>query len=303
MKKFLIVFLGLLSNQLFSQSVESMYSLADSLRLSGNLKGAAAEYKKKWNTERNNYLQLACYVSVEAIQGNKDSCFKYLPVLLSMDTSLDLLTDPDLINIKDDKRWNLFEDKVANAVVLKYKKPYKDLEYAKILWRMYALDQAYYTDMEMEEKINGPASPLISELWKKKKSINEQNQTQLLKLIKEKGWPKLSDVNGRAASSAFLIIQHSDIEKQKQFLPTIEELCKVNEANWESYALMYDRIQMEEGKPQKYGSQVTRKKGSDKWELHPLLDETKVDEWRKECGMGPLADYLSNFEINFVPKK
>jgi hypothetical protein len=34
-----------------------------------------------------------------------------------------------------------------------------------------------------------------------------------------------------------------------------------------------------------------------------LLDETKVDEWRKEIGMQPLAEYVSRWEIKFEPKK
>jgi len=64
---------------------------------------------------------------------------------------------------------------------------------------------------------------------------------------------------------------------------------------------MYDRIQTSDNKPQKYGSQVRLNPNTNKYELYPLLDETKVDQWRKEVGLGPLADYVSHWDIKFEP--
>ena len=122
-------------------------------------------------------------------------------------------------------------------------------------------------------------------------------------LVEEKGWPKNTEVGGKAASAAFLIIQHSDAQKQKKYLPMIEQLCKEKEASWQSYALMYDRIQTSDNLPQKYGSQVKYNTTTKKYELLPLLDETKVDEWRKEIGMQPLATYLANWDIKYEVKK
>ena len=37
---------------------------------------------------------------------------------------------------------------------------------------------------------------------------------------------------------------------------------------------------------------------------HPTLeDETKVDEWRKELGLEPLAEYLARLKIKYQPGK
>jgi hypothetical protein len=65
---------------------------------------------------------------------------------------------------------------------------------------------------------------------------------------------------------------------------------------------MYDRIQVSENKPQRYGSQVHLDPNTNKDELYPLEDESKVDEWRKEIGMQPLADYLMHWNIKWEPK-
>lgn len=66
---------------------------------------------------------------------------------------------------------------------------------------------------------------------------------------------------------------------------------------------MYDRIQTNENKPQKYGSQIKYNEATKSYELFPLLDETKVDEWRKEIGMRPLSEYVARWNIKFEPKK
>jgi hypothetical protein len=65
---------------------------------------------------------------------------------------------------------------------------------------------------------------------------------------------------------------------------------------------MYDRVQVSENKPQRYGSQVRINSQTSKDELYPLEDESKVDEWRKEIGMQPLADYLLHWNIKWEPK-
>ena len=140
-------------------------------------------------------------------------------------------------------------------------------------------------------------------MWDLKNKINKQNQEELEKLIETKGWPKISEVGGAASTAAFLIIQHSDIEKQKKYLPVIKKLCEQKDAMWQDYALMYDRILVTEKKPQKYGSQINYNEQTKKYELFPLEDESKVDEWRKEVKLGPLSEYVSQWGIVFTPKK
>jgi hypothetical protein len=278
-------------------------STADSLRDEGDLEGAIVEFGKIYAnnpTDQNNIYNFACALSV---MGKSDSAFKYLHKSIEMDTSTSALTDPDFIPLRKDKRWGEFENKLIAALNIKFNNPYKDIEYAKTLWRMQALDQAYYGDIEIAEKKIGMKSSVVKALWELKHLYNEKNQQELEKLIDTKGWPKISNVGNKAAGAAFLIIQHSDYEKQKKYLPTIEKLCTEKEASWQSYALMYDRIQTNENKPQKYGSQIKYNEATKSYELFPLLDETKVDEWRKEIGMRPLSEYVARWNIKFEPKK
>ena len=56
-------------------------------------------------------------------------------------------------------------------------------------------------------------------------------------------------------------------------------------------AMMEDSIAMHEGRPQKYGSQFIEDADGG-MTLYRLLDPMKVDDWRREKGMEPLAEYL-----------
>lgn len=278
-------------------------SPADSLREAGDLNGAIEEFRKIYLSDSTNGGNIYNFACALALTNQKDSCFKYLYKSIEIDTTQFALTDPDFISIKDDKRWNEFEDKLIALLTIKFNEALDDIEYAKELWRMHAKDQAYYQEIEIAEKKTGMSSTVVKALWTLKHIYNEENQKRLEALIEQKGWPKSYGVGVTASQAAFLVIQHSDNEKQKKYLPMIEKLCGENQASWHDYALMYDRIQTNDNKPQKYGSQVIYNDKTKKHELLPLLDETKVDEWRKEIGMEPLADYLAYWEIKFEPKK
>jgi len=304
MKKAILILslLILISVKIYAQ-FEIHLSSADSLRHNGDMIGAIEEFKKiyvKDPKDQNNIYNYACALSITR---QADSAFKYLNIAVNMDTSAVALTDPDFLYLMENPKWGAFENRLISMIEKKFKNPYKDRDYAKKLWKMQALDQAYYSDIDIAEKKIGMNSTVVISLWDLKEKINKQNQIELEQLIEAKGWPKISEVGGMAAGAAFLIIQHSDNEKQKIYLPVIKKLCEQKEADWQSYALMYDRIQTNDNKPQKYGSQVKYNEQTKKYELFPLEDEAKVDEWRKEVGLGSLSEYVSRWGIVFAPKK
>ncbi|MFA5012627.1 MAG: DUF6624 domain-containing protein [Ignavibacteria bacterium] len=298
----LTVLFIVLINTVYSQTTTSS-SLADSLRKEGNLKGAIEEFRRWFDSNSSDKRFVFDYACALAQDRQKDSAFKYIYKAIALDTAVYILTDPDFLTIRDDKRWNDFEETLISMLKIKYKNYYKDIELAKQLWKMRAIDQAYYKEIMLAQKKIGMYSTVEFAIWEFKKSLNETNLKNLEDIIETKGWPKISDVGENAAGGAFLIIQHSDYEKQKKYLPTIKALCEIKEANWESYALMYDRIQMNENKPQRYGSQVTFNNSTKSFELYQLEDESKVDEWRKEMGLIPLSEYLAIWGLKFVPKK
>lgn len=287
----------------YSQDFYIVKTPADSLRDLGDITGAITEYHKTFILDPTDNTNLFNYCCALAINNQNDSCFKYLEILIQHENPQSIFTDPDFYRLRNDKRWPDFENKAIQTLEVKYGKTIIDKDYAKKLWYMRAADQAYYSEIDLAENTTKYPKLIVEALWDLKNTINLKNQNELELLIEKKGWPKISKVGSRAASAAFLIIQHSDSEKQKKYLPILKEYCELQEADWQDYALMYDRIQTSENKPQKYGTQIRFNEVTNKNELYPLEDETKVNEWRKAFGMGPLEDYLSLWNIKFEPKK
>ena len=59
---------------------------------------------------------------------------------------------------------------------------------------------------------------------------------------------------------------------------------------------MDDRIALFEQRPQKYGSQIVENEQG-KRVIYQLLDPEKVDKWRKEMELNPLADYMKEMGV------
>ena len=231
-----------------------------------------------------------------------NNCFKYLNLAIELDTSLAALTDPSFLPAREDKRWKAFEERLISMLNIKYKNPYNDIEYAKALWRLRANDQAYFTEIGIAMRKIGMRSSVASAVWKLKFMIQAESQKELSLLIDQKGWPRVKDVGSEAAMAAYLVAMHTNDGSQKRYLPMIKEICEANELPWVRYANIYDRCLFNENKPQKYGTHTRFNEQTRSEELYPLEDESKVDEWRKEIGLEPLAEYLAKMNIRYQPK-
>jgi hypothetical protein len=76
-----------------------------------------------------------------------------------------------------------------------------------------------------------------------------------------------------------------------------QEAASKGDISKEGLAMMEDRMNMFEGKPQRYGSQIVDD-GKGQKVVYQLLDASKVDEWRSEIGMEPLDDYLKKMNAH-----
>jgi hypothetical protein len=85
------------------------------------------------------------------------------------------------------------------------------------------------------------------------------------------------------------------LKKSEKVFSTNRESGKNGDLSKQQYALMKDRMLMDEGKPQIYGSQIENGK------LYKLENPETVNERRKEMGLEPIEDYLKYFNIQFNP--
>ena len=113
----------------------------------------------------------------------------------------------------------------------------------------------------------------------------ETDSTNLLmvnEVLSVGGFPRKSQVGEFAAMAVWSVFQHNPLEQQEKFLPQLEDAVRNGDIAPMYLAMLKDRIDVRNGRPQKYGTQM----GPDG--LCPLLDASRVNEWRKEVGLPPI---------------
>jgi tetratricopeptide (TPR) repeat protein len=271
---------------------------ADSLLQAGRINAAVEEYRKLYPQNNNSRQIIYNYACALSRSGQTDSSLRYLYKAIKIEPSLSALTDPDLLAVRESGGWEDFEDELISIINKKTNNSIKDIPYAKSLWRLLCMEESVFYEVTLAVVNLGPDSPVVTALRRLQSWQNAKNLSELETLLNSKGWPKSSQVGSLAASAAFFVLQHSNAGAQEKYIGMFGQACRNNEANCQQYALMFDRMRMNQNKPQRYGTHayLDPSKGSTN-ELYPLEDEAMVDIWRKEIGLEPLKDYLDRTGI------
>jgi hypothetical protein len=122
-------------------------------------------------------------------------------------------------------------------------------------------------------------------------AVHKRNNAQMRAIIAEHGWPGKSLVGEDGSEAAWKLVQHAvlDPDIQEMCLPLLEAAVKVGEAEGQHLAMLTDRILMQKGEPQIYGSQFV---GGEDGSLVPytIADPEGVDERRASVGLPPLDE-------------
>ncbi|QBJ85468.1 hypothetical protein DDI74_03980 [Chryseobacterium gleum] len=286
-----------------AQEYSKLINEADQLYRAKDYKMSADVYDKAFKIESENPSHLYNGACSSALAGNTKKAFKWLN--LSIDkgwTNLKhLKSDTDLDNLHSKKEWGKtiekLEKKIA-AIEANYDNPLQ-AELLAILEE----DQKYRMQMDETQKKFGPQSKEMNDLWKITMQKDSLNLIKVKKILDEKGWVGKDKVGALANSALFLVIQHSDLETQKKYLPMMKEAVTKGNASAGSLALLIDRIEIREGRKQIYGSQIGINQSNNTYYVLPLLDPDNVDKRRTEVGLGPISDYVKNRNLAWDVEK
>jgi hypothetical protein len=117
-----------------------------------------------------------------------------------------------------------------------------------------------------------------------------------LRTILSQGLPTAREVGPDGVGALWLLIQHADDDPtlQAKALSVFEARTGRGEFPRSSYALLYDRVRLAQGKPQRYGSQMRREANT--FQPEALEDPAHVDARRRAMGLVPLEDYRCSLE-------
>jgi hypothetical protein len=126
--------------------------------------------------------------------------------------------------------------------------------------------------------------------------LTARHGDRLAEIMDAHGWPTASRVGEDAARAAWLIAQHADrqLDVQRRALRLLEAAVAAGEAQPRDLAFLRDRVYVNEGREQVYGTQIAgvRDGAPVPW---PCAEPDRVDALRAEVGIEPFATYTARF--------
>lgn len=223
------------------------------------------------------------------LKGHHEQAFLFLSQAIRTGAHISKLRiDPELESLHQFPEWKkLMEegDKVQADSFKTYQLPH----YAARLARLWEEDQYFRFRLGNAYKNNDTS--LANELWKKMRVSDSIVLLKLLSIIDTIGWPTQSKVGKLGASAAFLIIDHAPRDIMEKYFPYLEIAARNGEASLSNYATMKDRILVNRGKKQLYGTQKYWDAAQGKFVFFAIEDEKNINKLRKEVGLPPLPEF------------
>jgi hypothetical protein len=124
--------------------------------------------------------------------------------------------------------------------------------------------------------------------------INRQDSIcidKLIQIIDKHGWLGKSRVGDNANQAIWLIIQHSELEIQKKYLPLLKKSVSNRESEGWHLAFLEDRILMYSKEKQKYGTQAVWDNELKQNKIYPIENVKNVNDRREELGLESIEKY------------
>lgn len=123
--------------------------------------------------------------------------------------------------------------------------------------------------------------------------IDREHLPRLKAILDEFGWPGIKLVGEAGADQMWLLVQHSDqdVAFQKRALGLLSEAVANQDAPKKHLAYLTDRVLVNEGEAQLYGTQMEIVDGQ--LIFQPIKDPDQLDQRRAEMDLGPIAEYIS----------
>ena len=126
----------------------------------------------------------------------------------------------------------------------------------------------------------------------KMEETDSTNLASVSRILDTYGWP--SGLSDEANKAIFLVIDHSDLKTMNKYIGLFRDAVEKGFLSMNDLVTMEDRMLMNAGKPQKYGTQAYSLVEDGKTVIYiwPVEDPDKLDALRMSVGLIPIEDYL-----------
>ncbi len=120
------------------------------------------------------------------------------------------------------------------------------------------------------------------------------NYPVLAGIVAEHGFPGYDKLGKDGVHKFWLLVQHQDRHPdfQERVLALMEVAVQQNQASGHDYAYLLDRVMVNTGRLQVYGTQMQVNQAGTSFEPKPCVDPGRLDERRASVGLGTIAGYI-----------
>lgn len=266
-------------------------SKADSLYQLKDYSNSLEAFKSAFNLDKKNPLHLYNAANAAALAGHNTEAFDYLNAAIENGwVNIERLRDnPDLVILHAEQGWKSLVVK-AEKKQEEYRARYAPIqaELLQILEDDQAPKQAFHATADPQKRDSIKQAGL---------KLDSLNVIKVKAILDKHGWLGADKVGPEANNAIFFVIQHAEIATQEKYLPMMREAVKRGDALANQLAYLEDRILLRQGKKQIYGSQIEKDSLTDRFIVSPIVDPVNVDNRRASVGLGPISDYLQNWDI------
>lgn len=132
---------------------------------------------------------------------------------------------------------------------------------------------------------------------KQLEKIDTSNLNKMKKIVKKFGWPTISLVGKQVSHFAWLLVQHADkdVDFQEYCLELMIKARESNDVSKANIAFLTDRILVNRGKPQIYGTQFYEYK-TGKLLPKTIRDMNELDKRRKKMDIENFETYKNKLK-------
>jgi hypothetical protein len=182
----------------------------------------------------------------------------------------------------------------------------QDTLYTKVKQQLLAIEASSTKNvnkLRVEIQKYGLNSEPVINLKQDIKSNDSMDLEELKKIINKYGWLGYDEIGNDCNLILFNAIQKADLQTQITYFPIVKAAVKNKRARLVHEIYLQDRIYLNQGRRQIYGSQVLLDPETEKYFVLPLDEPENVDKRRAEVGLQPMADYISKWDLKWDVEK
>jgi hypothetical protein len=139
-----------------------------------------------------------------------------------------------------------------------------------------------------------PDSPEMKNLMDEWKTVADADKILLKTLFKENGFLGYSEVGEQSSHNFLQMVQRMDADStfQQEVLADMKKhIAKINASPIE-FAYLTDRVNLNQGKPQVYGTQLKINEKGTSYEPKMVIDSKNLNTRRAEIGLGTIEEAI-----------